>query len=529
MLAFVQESIDSGDDIGDDGVLGYGFIRAGLSKFRGAVNNLEARITLEKAKSSSRQTPRTTARDVRRTFLLLGMVRRNGTAWMLTDRGKRILAAHRGELSQDAATTEWITALLNLKFRAATDKVGLHTTERVRPLRVMLEMLDTTTLPKSHLALAFSASDETDASLAHVNGLVNSLATGVLTWTGALATVGASKSLAANNVKIIPSIAVQLGLIATQPTTSMTELGKSALRRMRASRPIWLTDLNSRVAPSALLVVLQVEEISESDATALLAPTAQTLDEALAVIAGAGVSVERVDGRLRLQTEVSFDPYQDVPDAVYADAVYQAALARIASYVSLTLTETPPTILAVTTKLRRVTHTRRFVSAAVEEEEAIQTEQTPAFSYEELLAKRQAGIIARERRTKQHTRLQELVADHYRAKYGVEPRVSDLYDLYLLPTKLFIAHEMKTVTPQDERERIREAVGQLLYYEFFELPGIAGDDCEVINIVAVDHPLTDGRHKDFLAKLGIGLVWADGNTLHFDGIAQAMLGKLPPV
>ncbi len=532
ILGYVEQRIATGDNVGDNGVLGYGLVRAGLYRFRGNPADLEARIATEQVKPESDQGPLTAARDVRRTFLFLGFIRRTIASWIVTDRGKRILAASRGEIDAEVARTEWIAAICNLKFRAATDDPNVHDGARVRPLRIMFEMLATTSQPALNLALAFGATDETQASLNLVNGLVNSLATGALGWDAALSAVGATKSQAKNNVKILPSLAEQLELISRNPGATLTELGYAALDRMRASKPIWAADLGTNpqdiLAASALLARLLIENVPKDDAATIVEPTGVALDHVLALLAAAGMAVAIENDILQLQTETSFDPYQDVPDSVFNSAPYGEVLSRVSGYVTVSALAAPAPGAAARLTPRRAARIRPFVSASDEEDEAKQMEVAPAFTYEELLARRNQANVARERRVTRHSALVSRVADYYKANFEVTPLVTQLYDLFLLPgADLFVAHEMKTITPQDERDRVREAVGQLLYYGFFERPSIVRGEVDTINIVAVDRPLTDSQHAQFLAQLGIGLIWWDGTILHFEGAAQSLLTRLP--
>lgn len=535
ILERVDGLIGSGENVDDDGVLGYACVRSGLYHQKRKPADLESWIANQLTKSASSQGPRTWARDVRRTFALFGLLRTGPGGWQVTDRGRRILAARTGQVGRALGTAEWATSLLSLKFRAATDEPGVNETARVRPLRVMLEMLSVTSQPTLNLALAFGVEDESEASFAALRATVNSVATGVVSQESALAAAGATSSLARDNVKIIPSMADQLGLISREPVATLTAVGQLALEDMRSRRPVWAFDIgadNSEcVAACVMLVVLQVEDVAEDDASVLLSSTGKSVSEAIDALRGSGIAVEPQNRTLHLASDISFDPYQDAPDDIFAHRAYQAALARLSTSVGSCLTPAvgAAPLPAAAARRRRVVRSRPLEVAETAEPEVGEERETSALSYEELLARRERASIARERRQGEHRRMVRLVGDFYAERYAVEPRCSQLYDLFLVADgELFVAHEVKTITPEDERDRIREAVGQLMYYQYFERPGLVGEDAEVVNVVAVDRPLSDAKHGDFLASLGIGLIWADGDKLYFEGPAAEVLNRLPP-
>ena len=86
------------------------------------------------------------------------------------------------------------------------------------------------------------------------------------------------------------------------------------------------------------------------------------------------------------------------------------------------------------------------------------------------------------------------------------------YDLLVLTPRYAILHEIKTITPQNERKQIRHAVGQLLYYEHFNVPyELQSSHLEVKKILVLSCQPHDAEHLTFLASLGIGTIWFNEN------------------
>lgn len=83
------------------------------------------------------------------------------------------------------------------------------------------------------------------------------------------------------------------------------------------------------------------------------------------------------------------------------------------------------------------------------------------------------------------------------------------FDLLVMGQKLLLLHEVKTLRPRDlrdERRRIREAVGQLAYYEYFDVAPKHPTYSRVEKLVVLQRaPATE--HVEFLKNNGIGVIW----------------------
>jgi hypothetical protein len=87
-----------------------------------------------------------------------------------------------------------------------------------------------------------------------------------------------------------------------------------------------------------------------------------------------------------------------------------------------------------------------------------------------------------------------------------------------------ILTEVKTLdgTEADERNRVREALSQLLYYEAFSITHIVGD-APVHKVACFEHPISDA-HRDWLNRSGIAVIWKDNGGFAGDALAADILG-----
>lgn len=204
-LRVASELLSRGENIGDDGVFGYAVLRAGIYSFRGASRvspeELEEAITRERQKPASNQGPRTFARDLRRTLLLLGFIENDARDFSITQSGIRLTELP--DPPNEEATSIWVDALINMTLED-TDGHGEYTHPAYNMLRMVAVNPD---IEKPWLAFALDMENDSDTELERVLSLQR------LNYEDALISVGASYYTAANAVKIIPSLLQQVGLI----------------------------------------------------------------------------------------------------------------------------------------------------------------------------------------------------------------------------------------------------------------------------------------------------------------------------
>jgi hypothetical protein len=110
-------------------------------------------------------------------------------------------------------------------------------------------------------------------------------------------------------------------------------------------------------------------------------------------------------------------------------------------------------------------------------------------------------------RTREHQRLVKLLFAKYDAA-GFECRERP-FDLFVRIGDTAILHEVKTVKshdPSDERKRVTDAIGQLAYYEHFDIPKVLEPGSRLLKVALFQiAPATE--HIEFLRKNGISTIW----------------------
>lgn len=102
----------------------------------------------------------------------------------------------------------------------------------------------------------------------------------------------------------------------------------------------------------------------------------------------------------------------------------------------------------------------------------------------------------------------------------------DPFDILALVTEYAILGEIKTLDGrlEDERDRVRDALSQLLYYEAFVTRPVAGE-VAIRKIACFESQISD-EHKDFLNTSQIGTLWVDGEGFAGDTLAVDFVKNL---
>lgn len=101
----------------------------------------------------------------------------------------------------------------------------------------------------------------------------------------------------------------------------------------------------------------------------------------------------------------------------------------------------------------------------------------------------------------------------------------DPFDVFAVLGRVGILGEVKTLdgTQSDERERVRDALAQLLYYEAFVIPPVAGG-AAIHKIACFERPITV-EHQTWLNRSGIATIWKAGDRFEGDALAAGILGR----
>lgn len=134
-----------------------------------------------------------------------------------------------------------------------------------------------------------------------------------------------------------------------------------------------------------------------------------------------------------------------------------------------------------------------------------------------------AAIMARADRLRRHNLI--VRAFSLRLADGAEI-YEDPFDILALIGGHAVLVEVKTLdgSAADERDRVRDALAQLLYYEAFVTKPIAGQ--AVVSKIACMEGKPSDEHIEWLNSQRIGTVWQDGGHFQSDELAGGLLARL---
>jgi len=233
-------------DLDDDTVVGGGLARDGVYQFRDKRASLAENLRRERAKPRGNRGTEAAARDLRRFFELTGLMERDaGEVLQITPLGERLLAA---TPNSPEANAIWRTAMENIALVTANGAAHPY----LILLRLVREIpgIDT---PK--LALCLEARDDSDEEFETMRGLA------ARNWNDVLRERRIPEPLARDAIKILPSIARQLGDLVTRRNQNYLPERAPArrVRRVptapvpRAGAPAVVPPRqNRRVAPEAI-------------------------------------------------------------------------------------------------------------------------------------------------------------------------------------------------------------------------------------------------------------------------------------
>ena len=132
-----------------------------------------------------------------------------------------------------------------------------------------------------------------------------------------------------------------------------------------------------------------------------------------------------------------------------------------------------------------------------------------------------AAVAARLDRLRRHNLLVRALAD----RLGGEGHqlFEDPFDLLALIGRLAILSEVKTLdgSADDERERVRDSLSQLLYYEAFVTRPVASGSI-VRKVACFERPISN-EHRQWLNDSNIAVIWREGGRFRGDVLAEAFL------
>jgi hypothetical protein len=133
-----------------------------------------------------------------------------------------------------------------------------------------------------------------------------------------------------------------------------------------------------------------------------------------------------------------------------------------------------------------------------------------------------AAIRTRLDRLRRHNELVRALATRLQAAGLV--LFEDPFDVLAVSGQAGILGEVKTLdgTVEDERDRVRAALAQLLYYEAFVTAPVAGE-AAIHKVAFFERPISDA-HQRWLNASAIATIWMSDGHLHGDELAVRVLG-----
>lgn len=210
-LELIDLMARDGKDVSDDEELGRELAMSGIYTFRNLTTSVKERLKEESKKPTANQGFRTAARDLRRFFTLAVLI--DGKSLKLTPRGTELLKSKSAKPLRNAL---WREAMLDLQLGEGTGNAS-------HPYRILLKLVgDNPGIDTKKLLLAFEARNDSVEEYARILDLAQK------PYDKIVKKMGVSDSSAANAVKILPSIAEQVGDIRRKQKSFLTAVGSSA-------------------------------------------------------------------------------------------------------------------------------------------------------------------------------------------------------------------------------------------------------------------------------------------------------------
>ena len=207
--------IDDGADFHRNSIFGRQLAVDGVYTFRGD-GSVEQKLQEESQKPQSRRGTETAAREMRRFLLLSGFIGEtdDGTSFNISKTGRELLDSKSDALRMSL----WRESMLTLELKDEAGSVS-------HPYRLLVRLVtEFPGMETSKLLLALEARDDSEEEYQRIVELV------ALTFDEIVAALGIGQSNAKNAVKVLPSIAHQIGDIERKAnqshprsTTAVTE------------------------------------------------------------------------------------------------------------------------------------------------------------------------------------------------------------------------------------------------------------------------------------------------------------------
>lgn len=507
-LAIAHQIITSGKNL-DDSTFGYELFKEKLISTRKGYTE-----TKLKKMPKNRQSPVMTARELKRTFRLLGFIEKIGDAdnYALTGRGLEVIQyASIGNVDA-VEKLIWRKSLLNLKFYAASDNVDTNKNFRVRPMYVMMNLLSVP-MERKLLVFAMAAEDESFATLTRLKSIVKKIQLGDLSFDDEIKKLGMSTSNAKNNVKILPTLGIATDLFGGKDRLiRLAEDGRLFLDYEQNRIPIWYMDLDGdeqrRKCKSGILLALSKADIKKDTLDRVVVSLG--LDTKIITEFGDNL-VELKNNMYSLTRQISFDLYQDLPARARNSKTIEKFHPFIEDYTKSPKTKHSKYASSMTTKSHSVSisyknslPTSRKIT---NKDQLTRTYTYPSINIETELQRKK---LLQEKDSKHQETVKKMFEKYI--IHGWNDLSEWPYDLLARKNDVSVLHEIKTITKYNELTQVRKALGQLYYYEYFYFQN---QEKNLYKSIVFDRPPNNARHIDFLRSYDILVFWFDNDM--FDG------------
>lgn len=201
-LAVFGRLADTGQDIGNDTVVGRALAQSGVYQFRDKAVSLSENLAREAVKPRQSRGTETCAREMRRFFGLLGLLAPSGSS-SLSAQGHQIVDAR-----SDATRTDLLRqALWDM---ALANEVSANVSH---PYRILLRLVEARPgLPGVFLGLCLEAEDDSDEEFERLLSIIDGE---YIDPFDAYQALDISPHMARNSIKVLPPLARQLGDVVT--------------------------------------------------------------------------------------------------------------------------------------------------------------------------------------------------------------------------------------------------------------------------------------------------------------------------
>ena len=481
----------------------------GYNLFRKKIIQSRNGYTEEKLKTmpENRQSPIMTARELKRTFLLMGFLEKKDgpNEYVLTSRGQQVIGLGIDD-NIDYETLIWRESLLNLKFYSVSDSKHTNEEFRSRPIYVMMNLLSRP-LKKQFLVFGMTAKDESEKTIARLKETVKKCSYDKYVFEEEIKQIGMTLSNARNNVKILPAFGINTGLFYNKNgLIGLTNDGIAILDQEKNKIPIWYVDLDKgdekkRQCKAGILLALINSNIKKSILDNIVASFG--LDPSIITQFDNGLVKLDDSGSYSLTSQISFDLYQDLPADVRNSKEFEQ-FRRLIEYCT-TSQKTKPDESPV---LQTYNYPQRIYKRNYAKPRKIDSVDQLTKTYTPPTINPDEYLRCKEIQQEKDSMHQEVVKKLYK-KY-VAAGCNDItewpYDLLVRKNNIHILHEVKTITKQNEPAQVRTALGQIYYYKYFSLK-----DCKsnLLEAIVFDQPPNDTANVEFLRSHDILVFWFD--------------------